>query len=57
MHRLFWICRLSSVLTRRSVLGGVERQQQNAMVGSKRCIDELRDFFLAQDRGKVKWSF
>ena len=26
--------------------GSVERQQQNAMVGSERCIDELRDFFL-----------
>src|SRR6266404_942193 len=37
--------------------GGVERQQQNAMVGSERSIDELRDFFLAQDRRKVKWSF
>src|SRR5258706_5694312 len=37
--------------------GGVERQQQNAMVGSERCIDELRDFFLAQDRRKIKWSF
>src|SRR5713101_4571738 len=37
--------------------GSVERQQQNAMVGSERCIDELRDFFLAQDRRKVKWSF
>jgi hypothetical protein len=35
----------------------VERQQQNAMVGSERCIDELRDFFLAQDRRKMKWSF
>jgi len=37
--------------------GGVERQQQNAMVGSESSIDELRDFFLAQDRRKVKWSF
>ena len=37
--------------------GCVERQQQNAMVGSKRCIDELRDFFLAQDRRKMKWPF
>src|SRR3984893_17896154 len=36
---------------------GVERHQQNAMVGSERSIDELRDFFLAQDRRKVKWSF
>src|SRR6267378_1568161 len=36
---------------------GVERHQQNAMVGSKSRIDELRDFFLAQDRRKVKWSF
>jgi hypothetical protein len=37
--------------------GGVERQQQNAVVGSSRSIDELRDFFLAQDRGKVQCSF
>ena len=37
--------------------GGVERHQQNAMVGSERRIDELRDFFLAQDRRKVKCSF
>ncbi|MGA8304420.1 MAG: hypothetical protein WB723_01995 [Candidatus Acidiferrales bacterium] len=37
--------------------GGVERQQQNAMVGSERSIDELRDFFLAQDRRKVQCSF
>jgi len=27
------------------------------MVGSERRIDESRDFFLAQDRGKVKRSF
>src|ERR1700675_4044699 len=27
------------------------------MVGSERSIDESRDFFLAQDRRKVKWSF
>jgi hypothetical protein len=27
------------------------------MVGSERRIDESRDFFLAEDRGKVKWSF
>ena len=37
--------------------GGVERHQQNAMVGSERRIDELRDFFLAQDRRKVQCSF
>ena len=37
--------------------GGVERHQQNAMVGSERRIDESRDFFLAQDRRKVKCSF
>src|SRR5260370_22692014 len=37
--------------------GGVELHQQNAMVGSERSIDESRDFFLAQDRRKVKWSF
>src|SRR5258708_8128746 len=37
--------------------GSVERHQQNAMVGSERRIDESRDFFLAQDRRKVKWSF
>ena len=37
--------------------GGVERHQQNAMVGSERRIDELRDFFLAQDRRKAKWLF
>src|SRR5216683_1533145 len=37
--------------------GSVERHQQNAMVGSERSIDESRDFFLAQDRRKVKWSF
>src|ERR1700686_5602775 len=27
------------------------------MVGSERSIDELRDFFLAQDRRKVQCSF
>jgi hypothetical protein len=27
------------------------------MVGSERRIDELRDFFLAQDRRKVECSF
>ena len=37
--------------------GGVERHQQNAMVGSERSIDELRDFFLAQDRRKVTVLF
>src|SRR6202022_1389964 len=37
--------------------GGVERHQQNAMVGSERSIDESCDFFLAQDRRKVKCSF
>ena len=37
--------------------GGVERQQQNAMVGSERRIDESRDFFRTQDRRKMKWSF
>src|ERR1700730_1711197 len=36
---------------------GVERHQQNAMVGSERSIDESCDFFLAQDRRKVKCSF
>src|SRR5712691_6299972 len=37
--------------------GGIKRHEQNAMVGSERRIDESRDFFLAQDRGKVKRSF
>jgi len=37
--------------------GGVKRHEQNAMVGSERCIDESRDFFLAQDRRKGKRSF
>jgi len=37
--------------------GGVERHQQNAMVGSERRIDEPRDFFLAQDRRKVQGPF
>ena len=36
---------------------GVERHQQNAMVGNERRIDESRDFFLAQDRREVKRSF
>src|SRR6202171_4606052 len=36
---------------------GVERHQQNAMVGSERRVDELRDFFLAKDRRKVRCSF
>src|SRR5260370_23692330 len=37
--------------------GGVKRHEQNAMVGSERRMDELCDFFLAEDRRKVKWSF
>jgi len=37
--------------------GGVERHQQNAMVGSERSVDESRDFFLVQNRRKVKCSF
>jgi hypothetical protein len=35
---------------------GVQRHEQSAMVGSERRIDESRDFFLAQDRRKVKGS-
>src|SRR3984893_1403468 len=37
--------------------GGVERHQQNAMVGSGRRIDESRHFLLAQDQRKVKYFF
>ena len=37
--------------------GGVERHEQRAMVGSKSCIDELRNFFLAQDRGQRNYPF
>src|SRR5450755_3732716 len=37
--------------------GGVERQQQNAMVGSARSIDESRDFFLAEDCGQATGLF
>ena len=37
--------------------GGVKRHEQNAMAGSERRIDESCDFFLAQDRRKVKWPF
>src|SRR5260370_15334516 len=37
--------------------GGVKRHEQNAMVGSERRMDELCDFFLSEDRRKVKWSF
>ena len=30
--------------------GSVERHQERAMVGSQSCVDESRDFFLAEDR-------
>src|SRR5712692_9881087 len=46
------VCQFSA-----SYSGGVERHQQSAMVGSERRINESRDFFLAQDRRKVKCSF
>jgi hypothetical protein len=37
--------------------GGVERHQQSAMVRSPSGVDELRNFFLAEDRWKVKYPF
>src|SRR6266704_3546235 len=40
-----------------SYSGGVERHQQSAMIRSQSCVDESRDFFLAEDRRKVKCSF
>ena len=40
-----------------SRFGGVERHQQNAMVGGERRIDESREFLLAQNRRKAKGSF
>src|ERR1017187_4064093 len=33
--------------------GSIEGHQQNAVEGSGRGVDELRDFFLAQYRGQV----
>jgi hypothetical protein len=35
----------------------VKRHEQNAMIGSERRIDEPCDFFLAENRRKVKGSF
>ena len=40
-----------------SYSGGVERHQQSAMEGSAGGIDELRDFFLAEDRWQVMVLF
>ena len=37
--------------------GGVERHQQNAMEGSAGGIDQLCDFFLAEDRRKAMVFF
>src|SRR6266436_660543 len=36
---------------------GIERHQQSPMVRSHRCVDELRNFFLAEDRWQVKYPF
>jgi hypothetical protein len=36
---------------------GVERHQQNALVGRGRGVDQLRDFLLAQDRRKAMRLF
>src|ERR1700688_231237 len=48
----FQVCQLSA-----SYSGGVERHQQSAMIRSQSCVDESRDFFLAEDRRKVKPFF
>jgi hypothetical protein len=47
--REFQVCQFS---TPRS--GSAERHQQNAMVRSPSCVDELRNFFLAEDRWQAK---
>ncbi len=48
----FQVCQFSA-----SYSGGVERHQQSALERSQSCVDELRDFFLAENRRQVKCSF
>ena len=45
----FQVCQFGAAYS-----GGVEGHQQSAMKRSRSCVDESCDFFLAQDRGKVK---
>ena len=37
--------------------GGVEGREQDALAGSARCTEELRDFFPAQNRRQVMCLF
>src|SRR6267143_826105 len=37
--------------------GGVERHQQRAMIRSQSCVDESRDFILAEDRWEAMVLF
>ena len=48
----FQVCQLIA-----SCSGGIERHQQSAMVRSPSCVDELRDFFLTENRRQPKHQF
>src|SRR2546421_10345167 len=48
----FQVCQFSA-----SYSGGVERHQQRAMIRSQSCVDESRDFILAEDRWEAMVLF
>jgi len=48
----FQMCQLIT-----SYSSGIERHQQSAMIGSPSCFDELRDFFLTENRWQTKHKF
>jgi|SRR5580658_2881506 len=48
----FQVCQFSTPCS-----SGIERHQQSPMVRGHSCVDELRNFFRAEDRWQMKYPF